>query len=67
MKTIFENIKTNHLAKIAFIILIIQCVFDFYDSIKLDNVNVLIKGIIDNFYWFLLLYVLILNTKKERK
>ena len=64
---IFENIKTNYLIKIAFIIFIIQRVFDFYSSIKLDNINVLLTGIIDNFYWFLVLYVLCLSIVKEKQ
>lgn len=67
MKTIFENIKKNYILKYAFGIFVIQSLFSFYNSIKLDSIDLLISGIVGNFYNFLILYVLGLILTKERK
>lgn len=67
MKIIFENIRKNYIVKIAFIIFIIQSIFSFYNSIKLDSIDLLISGVVDHFFWFLVLYALGLIALKERK
>lgn len=67
MKIIFDNIKKNYLTKIAFVVFCVQCLFSFYNSIELDSIDLLISGVLDNFYWFLVLYALSLVAIKERK
>ncbi len=65
MKIIFENMKTNYFIKIAFVIFIIECLISFYNSIELDSIDLLFKGIVQNFYWFLILYALGLIIEKK--
>ena len=67
MKIIFDNVKNNYLVKCAFVIFVIQCIFSFYNSIRLDSIDLLISGVVENIYKFLILYALGLIIKKERK
>ena len=67
MKIIFDNVKNNYLVKYAFVIVVIQCIFGFYNSIRLDSIDLLISGIVENTYKFLILYALGLIVNKERK
>ena len=53
MKIIFDNVKNNYLVKYAFVIFVIQCIFGFYNSIRLDSIDLLISGIVENTYKFL--------------
>lgn len=67
LKVIFDNVKNNYLVKYAFIIFVIQCIFSFYNSIRLDSIDLLISGVVENTYKFLILYALGVIIKKEKR
>lgn len=66
MKAMFENIKNSFYLQIASGIFVVQTFFSFYESIKYESMTYFLNGLVDNLFWFLVLYALgvLMNKKK---
>lgn len=66
MKTMFENIKNSFYLQLASGIFVVQTFFSFYESIKYESMTYFLNGLVDNLFWFLVLYALgvLMNKKK---
>lgn len=68
MKEMSGNIKKSFFLKLVFIYFIVECFLSFYNSLRLDSIDTLINGVLNNFMWFLILYALgVLISGKEVK
>lgn len=66
MKAMFENIKNSFYLQLASGIFVVQTFFSFYESIKYESMTYFLNGLVDNLFWFLVLYALgvLMNKKK---
>lgn len=58
MKEMLQNLKSSFYLKMVSLLFIIKFLFDFYWSIKLDSIDQLLSGLLNNFTYFLILYAL---------
>lgn len=58
MKIMIKNLTSSFFLKLVFSLFILKFLFDFYSSIKLDNIEHLIDGTLNNVTYFLILYAL---------
>lgn len=58
MKEMLQNLKSNFYLKMVSLLFILKFLFDFYWSIKLDSIDQLLSGLLNNFTYFLILYAL---------
>lgn len=65
MKLIFKNIMSSFFLKLVFVLFILQFLFDFYWSIKLDSIDTLLSGLLENITTFLVLYALGMLIKEK--
>lgn len=65
MKLMFKNIMSSFFLKLVFVLFILQFLFDFYWSIKLDSIDTLLSGLLENITTFLVLYALGMLIKEK--
>ena len=65
MKQMFKNIMSSFFLKLVFVLFILQFLFDFYWSIKLDSIDTLLSGLLENITTFLVLYALGMLIKEK--
>ncbi len=58
MKEMLQNLKSSFYLKMVSLLFILKFLFDFYWSIKLDSIDHLLSGLLNNFTYFLILYAL---------
>ena len=58
MKIMLKNLTSSFFLKLVFGLFILKFLFDFYCSIKLDNIEHLLDGTLNNVTYFLILYAL---------
>mgnify|MGYP004503070275 FL=1 len=58
MKEMLQNLKSSFYLKMVSLLFILKFLFDFYWSIKLDSIDQLLSGLLNNFTYFLILYAL---------
>lgn len=68
MKIMLKNLTSSFFLKLVFGLFILKFLFDFYCCIKLDNIERLLDGTLNNVTYFLILYALgIIIRGKESK
>ena len=65
MKVILQNLKSSFYMKMVAFLFIIKFLEDFYWSIKLDSIDRLFSGLLENFTYFLILYALGMMIKEK--
>ena len=69
MKEIIKNLASCCFLKLVAVLFILKFLFDFYWSIKLDSIDQLLNGTLNNITYFLILYALgmIIKEKGSKK
>ncbi len=65
MKVILQNLKSSFYMKMVAFLFIIKFLEDFYWSVKLDSIDRLFSGFLENFTYFLILYALGMMIKEK--
>lgn len=65
MKVILQNLKSSFYMKMVAFLFIIKFLEDFYWSVKLDSIDRLFSGLLENFTYFLILYALGMMIKEK--
>lgn len=65
MKVMLKNLTSSFFLKLVAGLFILKFLFDFYWSIKLDSIDQLLSGTLNNITYFLILYALGMLIKEK--
>lgn len=65
MKILLKNLISSFFLKLVFLLFVLKFLFDFYWSIKLDSIDQLLSGTLNNITYFLILYALGMIMKEK--
>ena len=65
MKILLKNLISSFFLKLVSLLFVLKFLFDFYWSIKLDSIDQLLSGTLNNITYFLILYALGMIMKEK--